>query len=180
MMLPENLDNSESVFIMSGLIPNKKGHPLIHQWYGAVFRQGHFKEIQCLSDILERTQLGRNPFPNRQETIDTALLETLLPEAVKNGRKWISQRRKEFEELVNPKLDAHFNALKKLRAKQHQQVELRFADITETATISQQRREREKRSIDTLFDDYLQWIEDTLTTEDRAYVQVVAVLCGEK
>jgi len=55
------------------------------------------------------------------------------------------------------------NALEKLRAKQHQQVELRFGDITATSVVSQQKREREKRNIDTLFDEYLQWIEDTMT-----------------
>ncbi len=178
-VLEENLKKGEVLFILSGLIPNRKGHPLVHQWFGAHFTDGAFTEITPFEKVLERTQLGSKEYPNRKQTEDTSRLKAMLPEAVKQARAWMSDRRREFEDQVNPKLDMHLKALDDLRAKQHQQVEIQFGDVAESAVATRQRREREMRSIDTLFDEYLQWIEDTLTTEDRAYVQVIAVLRGE-
>jgi hypothetical protein len=40
------------------------------------------------------------------------------------------------------------------------------------------RKEEESRRINRLFDDYLDWIQETMTTEDNPYIQVVAVLKG--
>lgn len=179
-VLEENLNKGEAIFVMSGLIPNRKGHPLIRQWFGASFANGAFREILPFEKVLETTQLGSKDYPNRKQTDDTSKLKALLPDAVKQARKWMSDRRREFEDQINPKLNTHLKALENLKSKQQQQVEMRFGDISETAVSSKQRREREMRSIDSLFSEYMDWIEDTMTTEDRAYVQVIAVLRGEQ
>jgi len=42
-----------------------------------------------------------------------------------------------------------------------------------------EKKERKRREIETLFDEYMQWIEDTITTEDNPFIQVIAVLSGE-
>jgi len=68
--------------------------------------------------------------------------------------------------------------LERLRTKQYEQLELRFADTQQLATIVQGRKERERRAIDQIFNDYLEWVQDTMTTEDHPYIQVVAVLKG--
>ncbi len=80
--LPDAIDAGESVFVLSGLIPNRKGHPLIHEWFGAVFQQGRFNRIEPIEQVLERTQLGRQAYPNRQSPIDVDTLQRLLTEAV--------------------------------------------------------------------------------------------------
>lgn len=177
-VLEDSLQKGEVHFIISGLIPNRKGHPLIHEWFGIVYKNNSFCEILPFTTILERTHLGSREIPNRQMTTETASLAGLLPEAVAKGRAWMSDRRREFENAINPKLNNHLEALTKLQAKQHAQVELKFGDLSEAAVSTRQQRDQKKRSIDTLFDKYLSWIEDTLTTEDRAFLQVVAVLSG--
>ena len=42
--------------------------------------------------------------------------------------------------------------------------------------IEDVRRSRLQREIDRIFDDFLEWVENTMTTEDQAYTQVVASL----
>jgi superfamily II DNA or RNA helicase len=176
--LPEKQCKGDIIFILSGLIPNRKGHPLVHQWFGAVFNKGQYKGIETIETILNKTNIGRTSFPNSQTIVDLDGLRALLPEAVKKAREWISKKRLEFENTINPKLNDHLKDLERLRARQHQQLELKFSDLTESAVATKQRRDREQRGIDNLFDDYLKWVEDTMTTEDRAYVQVIAVLQG--
>jgi hypothetical protein len=40
------------------------------------------------------------------------------------------------------------------------------------------KKEQEKREIDRIFDEFINWVEDTMTTEDNPFIQVIAVLKG--
>ena len=40
--LPEALEADEVTFVLSGLIPNRKSHPLVQRWFGCTFRTGQF------------------------------------------------------------------------------------------------------------------------------------------
>lgn len=53
---------------------------------------------------------------------------------------------------------------------------IRFESSRQPERIVLDRNEEELRRIDRLFDDYLEWIEESMNTEDNPYVQVVAVL----
>jgi hypothetical protein len=178
MTLPAGLDRDETIFLLSGLIPNRKGHPLIHQWVGAGFDQQSFRAIEPIEQVLERTQLGRRSYPNPHIPVDTETLHRLLGEAVTKAREYLSGRRAEFEQMINPKLNEHLKALEHLRVKQLQQVEVKFGEVADSAIATKQRRDREQRRIDTLFGEYRKWVEDTMKTEDRPYIQVIAVLQG--
>ena len=102
LILPEVVLRDEMIFLLSGLIPNRKGHPLIHQWFGVVFQQQQFKEIQPLEQVLDRTQLGRKAYPNPQTPVNTDILRRLLNEAVTRARDYMSVRRQEFETTNHP------------------------------------------------------------------------------
>ena len=171
--LQNSLQPEETVFILSGLIPNQKSHPLVHCWFGVVFNKGHVREIVDFEDILKRTGLGKRVFPNRGDSIDIDALQQLLPDVIEHARSWMSDKRKIFEEYINIKLNDHLKALDLLRAKQHAQLEFRFE---ETRQLS--RKEKERREIDRIFDEYYDWIESTMTTEDNPYIKVIAVLKG--
>ena len=42
--------------------------------------------------------------------------------------------------------------------------------------IKESRTAKEKREIDKIFEEYMRWVEDTMTTEDNPYIKVIAVL----
>jgi superfamily II DNA or RNA helicase len=172
------LDPDEVVFVLSGLIPNRKSHPLVHRWFGVSFRKGRFHGIEDFDGLVDRTGLARRTFPNRGNGVDTETLQSLLPQAVARGREWMSAQRKAFEEQTNVKLDEHLKALERLKGNQFIQLEIRFQSSQQPQKIVLSRKEEERRRIDRLFTDYLEWIEDTMTTEDNPYIQVVAVLKG--
>lgn len=176
--LPGALSSNEVVFIISGLIPNRKSHPLIHRWFGVCFTNGHFAEFESYKNLIQRTGLGQKEYPNPQRDTDFDSIKNLMSEAVEKAREWMSLRRKEFESEINEKLNDQLKALEKLRSKQHQQLEIQFEDSRQHEKIIQARKEKTRRKIDTLFDDYMNWIEDTMTTEDNPYIQIIAVLKG--
>ena len=178
--LVHGLQPEETVFLMSGLVPNRKGHPLVHHWFGVVFSGNVYREIEELEPLLARTLLGRRPIPNRLPWMDDVFLVQLLPKAVEKAQQWMKERRNHFENTINTKLNEHLKNLDTLRGRQMRQLEFKFDDLQQPAQIVENRKDQEKRRIDKLFDEYLDWIQETMTTEGRAHIQVAAVLVGEQ
>ena len=171
--LSGTLNSGETVFILSGLIPNRKGHPLVHRWFGVVFKDDEFQQIEEFETLLARTGLGKTSFPNRGDNIDIEALRQLLPEAVRQARDYMSEKRNAFEEVINEKLNEQLNALDRLKTKQYEQLELFYMDKRQVS-----KKEQDKREIDRKFDEFWTWVEDTMTTDDNPFIQVIAVLKG--
>ncbi len=169
---------NEALFILSGLIPNRKGHPLVHRWFGVNFTNNQFSGIEDFEALLDRLGLGRQSFPNRGQGTDIQTLQLLLPEAIKQARLWMSEQRQSFERTINKKLNDHLKALELLEHKQYIQLDFRFAESRLSEKIILSRKEAEKRKIKKIFDDYLDWVQETMSTEDKPYIQVIAVLRG--
>ena len=77
---------------------------------------------------------------------------------------------------VRARLQGTLADLEHLQAEQVQQLELRLAKQLEQVRRSQ--FERRSRVIRRVFDEYRQWVEDTLSTEPEPYLQVLAAVCG--
>ena len=254
--LPGRLNEGEVVFVLASLIPNRKSHPLVHRWFGVVFRKeglnsasreegGHppsggqpcrlypglrdasdtdalhpggsgdasgeasqappsnpqadpggatvpvlsgvegrardtfsFVRIEPLEDLMERARLGRDTIPNPGREIGTAPLDALLPEAVVKGREWMHDRRLEFEAEINPKLEEQMRRLEALKQRHVERLELELRESSLAERTATERRQKRQREIDHEFSEFLTWIEDTMTTEDQPYLQVVAALAG--
>jgi superfamily II DNA or RNA helicase len=177
--LPQGLQPDEVIFLMTGLIPNRKSHPLIHRWFGMQFHQGNFETVLDLSDILQRTSLGRTLIPNPNREIDPEPLARLLPRAVHEAIDWMSANRDEFNDSIQPKLQHHLEELSDLKSRRLAKLQLDFGDLLPTTHLQLSRKEAEQRHIESLFTKYQTWIEETMTTEDKPYVRIVAVLWGD-
>ena len=172
------LKPGEVIFLMSGLIPNRKSHPLVHRWFGVCFQNGQPSTVKPFEAVMEKTGLGSRSFPNTGKAIEFDQLKAMMPEAVEKAKKWMHQRREAFEDEINGQLNRHLGELDRLRKKQHQQIELQFEASKQPEKIVLSRKEQKRRHIDKIFDAYLEWIEDTMTTEDNPYIQVISVLKG--
>lgn len=167
------LATDEVVFVLSGLVPNLKGHPLVHRWFGVTFHQNAFQAIEPFDSLLTRTGLDRTTFPNRGGPIDPASLKPLLSEAVRQARQYMRHERNRFEDIINPKLQTHLSNLERLKGRHHQQLEMFYGDSKQV-----DRKEQKKREIDHIFNEFWTWVEETMTTEDNPFIQVIAVLKG--
>jgi superfamily II DNA or RNA helicase len=167
------LSVGETIFILAGLIPNLKGHPLVHRWFGVTFQHEKFQEVEAFETVLARTGIGSVSFPNPQGAFDSESLRNLLPEAVTQAKQYMSGKRNQFENAINEKLNDHLAALERLKGRHHEQLELFYMGKKQLA-----RKDQEKREIDRKFDEFIKWVEDTMTTEDNPFIQVIAVLRG--
>ena len=173
------LADDEAVFVLSGVVPNRKSHPLVHEWVAVTFRERDCARIERFDEMLNRTGWGRDALPNRGVQPDTARLEGLLPDAVEWAKEWLDERRQTFEDEINEKLNRELEALEQLRHRRLQQLEFKLEQSQRGEAATERLRFTGERQIEQVFDDYLEWVQDTMTLERQPYIKVVSVLSGE-
>ena len=68
--------------------------------------------------------------------------------------------------------------LEALRAAKHRQLDVDFHEEN-LSGIRLRQKQMKERQIDRIFADYTAYVQDTLTTEDAAFIRVAAVFRGE-
>lgn len=174
--VPTGLKPGEIVYVLVGVLPNRKGHPLIQSWLTVTFGADEAHRVEDLASLLERTGLGKEALANDNVPLleaQKAQLRVLLPRAIEAARSRLVKDQEAFNMQVNGKLDAHLAALSILKRKQFVQLELDFG------AKGQEKKASQERYLNKTFDDYQQWIEDTMQTGDQPYLQVMAALVAQ-
>ena len=127
-----------------------------------------------------RSRLGTRKSRTGDLQADADALRNLLPDAVAKAREWVVARRRDFEEHVNEKLNREMEALEKLRTRQLRQLELQLELSDQSETLKRTREERGRRDIETIFKEYFEWVQETMTTEPQPWIKVVCVMTGER
>jgi ERCC4-related helicase len=167
------LANNEQAFLLLGLIPNRKGQPLMIKWQVAVIKDGTWS-MQSFPDFVARTQLKAGTLANRGQGIDTAGLQSNLPGAVAAMRKHMVSLQAGFAIEMTARLSGTLANLERLQAKQMEQLDMRLAANQQAEQFKKTKREQRSQHIRKVFDEYRQWVEDTMTTEPQPFIQVLA------
>lgn len=166
----------ESAVVVSGLLANRRGQPLVHRWYAARFSGDRFRGVEPFEELARATRLGREPLPNDALPVDVERLEALLPAAIDEVRRRVLADRDAYRDRVAPQLDDERRRLHRLRTRKLSFLEANYRgrDDTRAATA----REREERRIVDLFRTQEEWMSNAMTVADDPFVEVVAVLVG--
>ena len=76
---------------------------------------------------------------------------------------------------MSERLQGTLAELERLQGRQVQQLTLELEKQLET--VKRGRFEQRNQQINRVFDDYRQWVQDTLTTEPQPWIQVLAAVC---
>jgi superfamily II DNA or RNA helicase len=171
-----SLQPGEQAFVMMGLVPNRKGQPLLVDWQVTCRQPGQPFTLEPYEAFVQRAglQAGRLPNPGSKSSLQD--LQAALPEAVARMRQHMVQRQAAFADEMQQRLQGTLADLERLQDEQMQQLELRLEKQLEQ--VRRSRFERRSQSIRRVFDEYRQWVEDTLSTEPEPYLQVLAAVCG--
>ena len=175
--LPHGLASDEAIVLVSGVLPNRKGHPLIQEWLGISLQPGTAPQVLRLSEVLARTKLGAQPIPNNDGPLskeDAERFKRLLPAALGAAEAFFAAERTSYEARVADKLQSQQADLERLQGRKVEQLKLGLekhaADRREDLLAGGLRK------IDKLFSEHRTWVEDTLRTGDEASLQVMALL----
>ena len=172
------LSPGESLFLIQGEIPNRKGQPVIHEWFAVHFEGQRYAGVLPLEDILRRTQLGTRAYPNPGEFEISVAIHSLLPDAVAGARRYMSARRRAFEDDLQARLQEVIRNLAGLQDRQLSFLELEYPEDQTLIGARRNKKLERKRHIGEIFADHRRWVEDTLTTEDSPFLRVAAVFLG--
>lgn len=173
MLAVPTLARGEVIFIISGIIPNRKGQPVVDSWFACHFINGSPQEDMSLEDALARLKKGGVDVPNIGRLVDAAPLEDMLPDVVCLAKRHMTRENDAAQARLKPKLDEQLARLRKLQGARLEQLRL---DIPADNTLSKYRLAEKERGTNSLFEEYKAWIHDTLQTEDRPYIRIAAVL----
>ena len=173
------LEANEVVFVIAGLVPNRKSHPLVYRWVASVYLGKRYQECVPFEQIRERVELGSRAMANRGLTPDLETLKELQPEAVLYAREWVRKRGKEFEASIDDQLQGELEDLEALKKRQLEHVRRSVAGSKQSEAIKLSRINRKQAEIEELFSRYLEWVEDTMMLEDQPWLKVMCVLTGE-
>lgn len=176
------LPAGEAMFLVSGLIPNRKAHPVIWQWFAVRCRvgegSGEVTGVVNAEDWLRTLQLD-NRLPNRAQPVDLSALETLRQPVIASVNGEMARLQAEYTEQHQPQLDQQLADLKALKDKQVQQMELHLARSDQAEHFKASRRAERSKYIERVFDEYQLWVRDTHTIEPAPYCQIIAVFTRE-
>lgn len=176
LVVPALGDARRATVIVSGLLPNRRGQPLVHRWYAARFDDQRADGVEPFETFLETCRLGHEPLPNAGEAVDEERLGRLLAPAIEAVERRVLTDRDLFRAKLGAKLNDELERLERLRGRQLAFIEAQFRNRQDT--FSSHRRAAKERQVRKLFRAYQTWIEDTMTTGERPFLQVVAVLVG--
>lgn len=167
----------ERAFVLMGLIPNRKGQPLLVDWQVVVLRGKATPELESFEAFCARVGLAANALPNPAAAFDTSALQADLPAAVACMRAHMQQRQQAFQTELAQRLQTTLDNLKRLQDKQVEQLELRLQRTGGPQNLVEGKRARRTQEIRHVFDDYTRWVRDSLETEPHPHLQVMAAVC---
>lgn len=168
------LQAGEQAYILMGLVPNRKGQSLLVEWQVISMINGG-TQLETFEAFAKRAKLKADSLPNQAIALPLEALQANLSSAVKIMRQHMIERQVEFASEMTQRLSGTLTELERLQGRQIEQLELRLEKLVEG--VRQSRRQQRGQQIRQVFDEYRQWVEDTMTTEPIPYIRVVAVVC---
>ena len=170
--LPDVLKPTETIFIVTGSIPNKRSTPLVDEWFGLSYEGGAFKGSLSMNEVLRKTNLRSANIPNSNALTeaDVHKASELLPDVVEQAKEYLHGYFQQYETRMNPLLDEELDKLAEL--------ESRHKDYQLSLFESERKKSEQERMVDELFEKFINWVTDTLTIQNNPYIRIVAVLKG--
>lgn len=172
------LTTDEYALILMGLVPNRKGQPLLVEWQVVTQKKGKDFKLDPFPEFAKRIGLKAGALSNSGKDVDVSKLQSILPEAVSVMKRHMIGRQQSFSAQMSERLSSTLAELEKLQSKQFEQLELRLENNQQAEHFKRTSRERRTQFIRKVFDEYRVWVEDTMTTEPQPFIQVLAAVKG--
>jgi ERCC4-related helicase len=173
----QGLAAGEAIVLVLAQVPNRRGQAVLAEWLGVQLNAaGQVQGVLSLAETLQRTGLNgaAKAQANDGQAPDSRALQAALPAVIQAAEKHIKPIKQAFDANCRQRLDLELAKLQTLQLKHHEQLEIEFSKGLEQV-VAAKRKQKESATAD-LFNNYQQWIRDTLQLDDRAQFTVVAAL----
>ena len=174
--LSNELDANGMIFIVEGLIPNRKSTTVVDEWFGVSYRNGQFENAMTMSEVMQKTHLNTKA-PNTQQVSAEQIAkgQSLLNDVVERAKKIMSDKCAEYKAKTDPYIYEEMERLEALE-RRHKDAQLSLFDLG-IAGMERKKSEKE-REIEAIFSNFMDWEKDTLEIEENPYIRIIAVVTG--
>ena len=171
--IPDKLIVGEIIYIVTGSIPNLKATPLVDEWFGLLYREGQFVKVLSMNEVVQKAGLHNSKIPNTNciTEIEISAAGALMQDVVARAKAYLDEHYKRYQTEMSPLLDEEVDKLIALQDRHKKYYQL---------TLFEQERklEEQERRVDELFDQFMNWVKETLTIQNNPYIRVVSVVMG--
>lgn len=166
------LPANDCVFIVAGMVPNRKSTPVVDEWFGLHFSDGRYVGQLSMEEALMKTDFRRTDIPNPNAIPEERrkAAQALVKLAVAQANHFLLQRCVQYRREIDPKIYDELDKLAEL-ATRHKQA------IVQLSLFERARSEKE-REVDRIFEEFTNWVKDTLEIQDRPYLRIIAAFVG--
>ncbi|MED4600211.1 DEAD/DEAH box helicase [Paenibacillus validus] len=170
--LSGKLSENEFLYIVAGTIPNRKSTPVVDEWFGLRYVDGRFTEELTMEQLIAMSGFGRSDTPNRNRLSEASreTAQALLPSVVFQAQKVLKRYSEEYRNRINPEISAEIDKLSAL--------EERHKDYQLSLFEDDRRKSAKEREVERIFNEFTEWVRDTLEIKDNPYLRIIAVLTG--
>lgn len=174
--LSQGMKTDEIIFIVAGLIPNRKSTPVVDEWFGVSYKGGQFDSVLSMGEVMQKTHLN-SKIANVNRVSEKQIVngQTLLEDVVIQAKQVMQQKCDEYRAETNPYIDDELQRLLDLEER-HKDAQLSIFDIS--TAFGERKKSEKEREIDKMFNDFSDWEKDTLEIEDNPYIRIIAVVTG--
>lgn len=173
MGIPGMLDEGELIFVVAGSIPNLKSTPLVDEWFGLLYQNGKYVNTLTMDEVIQKTKISNMSIPNTKSIGETEVstANNLRESVVVQAKTYLEDCYKHYENMISPMLNEELDKLADL--------ETRHKEYYQTTLFDKKRKLQEKeRSVEVLFNQFADWVTETLTIQNNPYIRIVTVLMG--
>lgn len=173
MGIPGMLDEGELIFVVAGSIPNLKSTPLVDEWFGLLYQNGKYIKTLIMDEVIQKTKISNMSIPNTKSIgeIEVSTANNLRESVVAEAKTYLEDCYKNYENKISPMLNEELDKLADL--------ETRHKEYYQMTLFDKERKLQEKeRSVEVLFNQFADWVTETLTIQNNPYIRIVTVLIG--
>ena len=173
-----SLAEGEIIFCMAGTIPNRRSTPLVDEWFALRFVNGVFDRLMPMEELLATTHFDRDDQPNTDRVTeeDVQSASDLLAEAVRQARTHMSDTVKAYRKMTEDPILAELGKLEALKERHEAHLQQKYEQLSFFG--KEKRQDAEQRHIDKIFDEFFEWVNESMEIEDVPYIRIIAVFTG--
>lgn len=173
MGIPGKLMPGEMIYIVTGSMPNLKSTPLVDEWFGLLYQNGDFVRVITMNEVVQKAGLSNVNIPNTKCISDAEISGTsaLLQDVVAHAKVYLDEHYKRYQKEMGPLLDEEVDKLIALQERHKEYYQM-------TLFEHERKLKEQERRVEELFDQFVNWVKETLTIQNNPYIRVVSVLMG--
>jgi len=190
---PERLAPNETLYLVSALVPDRQGRPVVFEQRGILTRDGEVVDSKPLEFWIDKLKLKDDDWNNSDaeanadelQKLDARLDDELrapLKDVVARIKKDVADAANVWLGRTQPKLDEQRARLTELKRRRLSIVQREFEFMKEIRrNKAEEDFERNKREIEEIFSDFNNWVESEAVIEkDAPSIRIIAALKGAR